>query len=450
MATADVAPTGRSRASRQACRTGPVSLLSPPPGETDAGMLPVMLILASVLFNALLAIINAHVVQLNMNVVAGSEFLIVLVAQATAFKHYNQQMLPWYGAMVFIVGFAIIRGSYLGYFEPKYVRDVVLIPTFILLGMTVPFHRVKSAVTILHVVVVGGVLFEAVFTSAYADLFDVRQYYIATRDFTATAFWDTTSDLFVSATRPDVRFFNFVDLHRISSVFLEPVSLGNYVIIITTFLCANFNRFSLRYCAFLIAGTAIALIGCDGRLAATCSAIIVLVTLVAPKLPPKTPLIYLPAIVIGTFLFSSVAHPDALADNFSGRVAYCAHLLGSYEIVDWLGLSDHFVGPAADSGIAYVIATQSVVGLALFWVLLNFEADERRPEQIRFTHGLCTYIALTMTISYSLFSIKTAALLWFIHGALQRREVRVASPATNERPRASRRGWSEVLVSPQP
>jgi len=424
--------------------TAPASSIEP-----DAGWMPVVLVLLSVLFNAMLAIINAHVVQLNMSVVAGTEFMIVLAAQVTAFRNYRAQMLPWYGMMTFIVAFAILRGSYLGHFEPKYIRDVMLIPTFVLLGMTVPFRRVKTGITILHVVVVAGVLFEALFTSAYAGLFDVRQYYIATRAFEATAFWDTTSDLFVSATRPEARFFNFIDLHRVSSVFLEPVSLGNYVIILTTFLCANFSKFSIRYRAFLLAGIVIALVGCDGRLAAICSTIIVLGTLVAPRLPPKITVLYLPAIVIGAFVFVFTTYPDAHQDNFSGRVAYCVNLLANYDVADWLGLSDHFIARASDSGIAYIVATQSVIGVALFWVLLNFEADDRWPSQIKFTQGLCTYIALTMLVSYSLFSIKTAALLWFIHGSLQRREVRALHPAAPERRRAGASDRTDTLA-PQP
>jgi hypothetical protein len=38
-------------------------------------------------------------------------------------------------------------------------------------------------------------------------------------------------------------------------------------------------------------------------------------------------------------------------------------------------------------------------------------ADERRIEQVSFLHALCLYIVLTMLVNFSLFSIKTAALL---------------------------------------
>jgi hypothetical protein len=112
-------------------------------------------------------------------------------------------------------------------------------------------------------------------------------------------------------------------------------------------------------------------------------------------------------------------HPNALEDNFTGRLAYCVDLLGRYDIWEWFGNSDRLVGPAADSGIAYTITTQSIVGLTAFWLFFVLNAEQRTTEQIKYLHGVCVYIALTMLVSYSLFSIKTAALLWFIHGSFQ-------------------------------
>lgn len=396
----------------------------------------------------MLSIINAHVVHLTMDSVVATELSIVVAAQVTVLWNYRVQMLPWYVMIAFVLAFAVLRGSFLGHFEPKFVRDVLLIPTFLLLGMTTSLRRLTMMIAILHVIVVAGVLFEAFFTQSYSDLFEVRQYYIATRSFEETAFWDTSSDLFVSATRPAERFFSFIDLHRVSSVFLEPVSLGNYVVIITAFLCANYRNLSPRLRAFLLIGNVIALIACDGRLAAVSSVIIVLAALVAPRLPQKSELLYLPVAVAVAFLFVFTAHP-VVGDNFSGRLAYCVNLLTRYDIADWLGMSDRFVGLAADSGIAYTIATQSFVGVALFWLLLVMDAQERKPEQIKFIHGLCIYIALTMLVSFALFSIKTAALLWFIYGSLQRSAVPKAAAEVGVG-RELRRSRLRRDFSPQP
>jgi putative polymerase len=406
------------------------------PAVADAGSLPIVLVLFAVLFNAGLAIINAHVTPISANAVIGMEVSIVLAAHAIILWHYRSQMLPWYGMIVVIVLFSLERALVVGQFDPKFARDVLLIPTFVLLGMTTPPRRLTTLIVALHIIVVGGVLFEACFTQAYSDLFDVRQYYVATRPFEDTDFWNRSSDLFVSATRPGERFFSFVDLHRTSSVFLEPVSLGNYVIIITAFLCANYRHLTLKVLTFLLLGNLIALVGCDGRLATVSSMIVVLVTLVATRLPPKSALLYLPAVLVGALIIFAIHHEsiDGAYDDFSGRVAYGVDLLTRFDIFEWFGNSNRLVGPAADSGIAYTITTQSIFGLMAFWVFLVLNAAERTPEQIKYLHALCVFIVLTLLVSYSLFSIKTAALLWFIHGSFQMS----AMPRTSAVVRASR------------
>jgi len=210
---------------------------------------------------------------------------------------------------------------------------------------------------------------------------------------------------------------------------LEPVSLGNYVVIITAFICAFYRQLSLKVLAFLIIGNVIALIGCDGRFAAVTSALIIGATLVAPWLPRRFPLLYLPLVLVGAIALVLIVHPDWTQDNFPGRVAYGVEMLRQFEVWEWFGNSDRLVGPAADSGVAYTITTQSIIGLAAFWIFLVFNAEERTPDQIKYLHALCLYIALTMLVSYSLYSIKTAALLWFIYGSVQMASARKEAPA---------------------
>jgi putative polymerase len=388
-------------------------------GGIGTGTLPLLIVFSAVLFNAGLAIINAHVMPLSASAVIGFEVLIVAAAHAVILANYRPQMLPWYGVIVVIILFSLGRGIAIGNFDPKFVRDALLIPTFVLLGMTTHPRRLTLLIVAVHVVVVGGVLFEAAFPEAYSSLFDVRQYYIATRAFDAADFWDSSSDLFVSATRPDARFFSFVDLHRLSSVLLEPVSLGNYVVVTIAFLCANYAHMGRRTILFLSLGSLIALIGCDGRLAAVSSAIVILVALLAPLLPRKSALLYLPIAVLCAVGFVVLLHPDATSDSFAGRLAYGVELLARYELWEWFGMSNRLIDQAGDSGIAYTIATQSIIGLIAFWFFLVLSAKEKTPRQIRYLHSLCIYLALSMLVSYSLFSIKTAALLWFIHGSFQ-------------------------------
>jgi putative polymerase len=110
-------------------------------------------------------------------------------------------------------------------------------------------------------------------------------------------------------------------------------------------------------------------------------------------------------------------------DDFSGRIPFTADLLSRFDLQDFLGISDHYMKSAVDSGLAYFIITQSIIGLCAVWLFLVYASSEARMEQVRYNHALCLYMSLLLMVSYALFTIKTAALLWFIHGCLQRKQM---------------------------
>jgi putative polymerase len=262
----------------------------------------------------------------------------------------------------------------------------------------------------------------------------VQDYYINTRGYAADNFWNKQSDLFVSATRPDSRMFSFIDLHRLSSVFLEPVSLGNYCIVITAFVCARFHQLGTATRLFLIIGTLVALLGCDGRLAALASVLIIVAALMASRLPPYSAALYLPATTAAVFVVVLAAGLEAGSDDFAGRLAHTVELIERFTLTEFLGLTDDRVllSQSVDSGLAYLILTQSVFGVALVWGFIALVSAERTHSQIRFKHAACIYLSLTMMISFAFLSIKTAALLWFVHGVLQKQQAE-AGPRLHRR-----------------
>jgi putative polymerase len=382
-------------------------------------LLPGFLVVAAVTFNAVLAIINAHVMPLGSAHVIAAEALLVTAVHVVALANYRQEMTPWYALIVILVFIAVGRSLFFGQIEPKYLRDVLLIPTFIILGLTFDERRLTTVVVSVHTLVLAVLVLEAAATSAYSDLFRIQDYYINTRGYDVHNFWNRSSDLYVSAVRPDSRTFDFVDLHRLSSIFLEPVSLGNYCIIIVAFLCTRYRMLGLFTRWFLILGTFLALIGCDGRLAAASSIFIVAAAFVAPRLPRWSALIYLPAATIVAYTLVWFGGFHGGPDNFTGRVAHTVDLLQSYDLVEFLGMSDRYLDQAVDSGLAYLITTQSILGTAILWVFIICGSFDKTREQIRYTHAICIYLAMTLMVSFAFLSIKTAALLWFIHGVLQ-------------------------------
>ena len=105
--------------------------------------------------------------------------------------------------------------------------------------------------------------------------FNPKDYYIATRGISFDEFTNADSDLYISATRPEERFFPFFGLHRISSLFIEPVSLGNYVVTVTAFIAAFWRSIGGWTKTFLILSNLLFLIASDGRFAFASSLLVV-------------------------------------------------------------------------------------------------------------------------------------------------------------------------------
>jgi putative polymerase len=345
-----------------------------------------------------------------------------------ALANYKPQMAPWYVLLGFLATFAVLRSLFMGGVEAKYLRDVMLIPIFVVLGMTFDERNLTRFLVALHAVVLAVMLLEAFDVETYTNLFGIQSYYINTRGYSDEDFWNKESELFVSAVR-DERFLGFIDLPRLSSVFLEPVSLGNYCIIMLAFTFARFPDLSWRNRLFLGLGSLAMLIGSDSRLATASSIAILAVVVLAPRLPRGSAVFYLPVALLAAFVIVDTAGLRAGMDDFPGRVAYTVDLLRQYDLQDFVGLSDHFLSKSVDSGFAYLVTTQSILGVAAIWLFIALAPAEERADQIRFTHAACLFIALTMLVSYSFVSIKTAALLWFIQGSLQSRQSRQPSVA---------------------
>jgi putative polymerase len=385
--------------------------------ETAAGVL----LLAAIVFNPLLAIVNAQMTLLSPAMVIAFEVLIVACAHALALLHFRARMIPWYALIALLLAFALFRSAAVGILDPKYLRDVLLIPTFILLGMTFPRERLPGLIVSIHLLVLAVLVMEGVSPEAYADLFNIKSYYIQTRGYTEEGFWNAGSSLYVSAARPDERFFAFVNFHRMSSIFLEPVSLGNYCIIIVSYVLASWRDLGRWQRIFLLGGTAALLIGCDGRLAAIACLFIAAASLFAPRLPPRITVLFAPAVLVAAIAAVSFLDLRSGADNFSGRLAHTVDLLRHYGPAEFLGISDAFLSRAVDSGLAYLITTQSVFGAAIIWLFITLFISEHSRESIVFKTAVALYLSLSMLVSFSFLSIKTAALLWFIAGAMQPR-----------------------------
>ncbi len=384
----------------------------------NVSYLPLILVVAAVLFNPALAIVNGSVMGLSSKHIILSEIMIVGLAQYYALTNLRREMLPWFFFMAVVGVFTVLRMAVTGEVEVKYFRDVLLIQTFIVLGMTTTPQRGKQAFMLICAFVVAGIFFEAVALKSYSNLFEIKQFYINTRGLVSDDFTTKGSNLYVSATRPGARTMPFFGLHRLSSIFLESVSLGNFMIISLCFTLAFWPMLGKKERIFMVFATLLALFASDGRLALFGASIILAISFFARFLPRNISLFILPVLILVTVLAVQGIGLYSGRDDFAGRLSYTIELLISMDFMDYMGLSNRLIETSADSGIVYLIITQSIVIVTLLWILIVTELKEQSPMQRHYKNGVTTYIALTMLVSFSFVSIKTAAPLWFIYGVL--------------------------------
>lgn len=134
---------------------------------------PALIVIGAVIFNALLAVVNGHLVPLTQFMVIATEMMLVLAAHLTAFMNYQPQMKRWYVLIGILFGIAVIRGLIMEDFDPKLFRDVLLIPTFILLGITFKPRGLPTLIVMLVGIDAAFMLLEAVSTMAYAWAFKI-------------------------------------------------------------------------------------------------------------------------------------------------------------------------------------------------------------------------------------------------------------------------------------
>ncbi|MBS0270911.1 MAG: hypothetical protein JSS54_18305, partial [Proteobacteria bacterium] len=193
------------------------------------------MMIVTLLFNAVLAVINARVMPVTTGEVIAAELTIFFFSTLLLVLTLGPHDRPWLVLMLSFVGLGLIISLFRDELAAKNIRDVLSIPVFLMLGLRYSRNPVSLFLK-LHILIVIFAVLEVSNPDLFSDIFDVRSYYINSRNYASDDFWNSDSSLFISATRPGERFFSFIDIHRVSSIFLEPVSLGNYVCVIVILL----------------------------------------------------------------------------------------------------------------------------------------------------------------------------------------------------------------------
>lgn len=393
------------------------------------------ILFAAIAFNSALAIINAHILALSQTHVIIAEATIIASAAGLVTASWRSAMVPWAILIgVLSVTYLLSAVAQSGALDAKIYRDILIAPVFILLGVVFARRSISNLLCFLQSIVILFVILEIAAVETYSKLFNISSYYINTRGFQAHHFWMADTTLFPSAVRPDERFLvGLLDNHRLSSFFLEPVSLGNYCVIVTAATVALWQEISCRRKMFLLASTFVLLIGSDGRFATVTCMLLIIGCFVFTHLPRRTHVAFVPLVLITALITGVTFDLSAETDDFGGRVAKSVALFTALSpaayLGDWSELYRY-----VDSGFAYLIASQSLLGATVFCFFIGLIPRMKDRSEIIFVNATWSYVSLSLLVSYSFFSIKTGALLWFVYGYMYVRGLQAAALARRAKP----------------
>jgi len=383
---------------------------------------PALAILAATLFNAGLCFLNTMVGGVGNSAAIGCEIVIimsVLIYVAPTITY--SRLLAIGAAVLFLISLAGIRALLGGGVDIKPVRDLLIPIAFFMLGaFASDLRQADRIVAALVAVVIAVGAFEYLFPDLFTRIFNVAGFYIE-RGTMAASQAQQSSDLFVSGMRPEGAtggrgLFPVLGNHRVSSIFLEPISAGNFGIVVFIWALTR-SLMERRVAVALFVCAAVIIVMADSRFGANFCAFALVLALL-PAAVRRVVVAVLPAAaLVGLLVLPDLLSTRYGVDNgFIGRIILSGTILERFDTLNWLALSTPgFI--TSDSGYAYALGGFGIVGIAVFWAALMLLKGADGPFYL-IRDLAAAYFAVLLCISNSPFTIKTGALLWFLVGVV--------------------------------
>jgi putative polymerase len=390
------------------------------------------IVMGAALYQLGLCFVHTHLFPMRTSIVALSEFVLYtgcLYVLARRVQLEFIAVLALVAAYLFFM--ALMRGS----LDFKGFRDILIIVLFYWVGRTVGTMEMADRVlkTVIVLVLLVG-FFELCFVNQYSRVFNVFSYYVNQGGLAGATNWAGNS-LALNGMRPEgigrTILPGLLGNHRVSSIFLEPVSLGNFSVIVAAWGLSK-PREEWRQMMFYLCMSAIMITLADSRYGLLTVACLVIMRMIFVG-RMHTLAILLPAICVGLLLGIAAFVNGDHADNMVGRLYLTGATLmrfGPKEIVGLSGFNFNF----GDMGYAVVLTRFGLLFFTACWIgfwLIRMQ-DERG---VRFRSYIALYASLILSVSgTSLFALKTAGILWFLVGCCamhqrQRAAAETSAPA---------------------
>ncbi len=380
--------------------------------------LAVLVVIATVVYQAVLCAVHTHVFPASRALVGIAELTIMMASLPLMFRRLLPHVIVFAaltGAMLCLL--VLLRGS----IDVKAFRDLMIPLWFYWLGRNVgdPALADRMLKGIIALILAFGV-FELVAVDRFTDLFDIFSYYVSIGNLQPVTDYVRESRLQLSGIRPEeigrTLLPSLLGQHRVSSLFLEPVSLGNFATVLAAWGLAR-NRDELGQMLFFLAAAVVLIVLADSRFALISVALLAVLRFLLHGRGHYL-MALLPFLIIAGLVYMGLNMQGVYGDNYLGRLVISGRSLVGFDVTTLLGFARG--GWYADEGYAYVLYTFGVVLAAALWLALWLipMPDERGN---RFRCYVTVYIALILCVSgTSLFALKSAGVLWFLFGCMLR------------------------------
>ncbi|WP_154660720.1 polysaccharide biosynthesis protein GumE [Marinobacter nanhaiticus] len=358
-----------------------------------------------------------------------SEFLILVACLPLLIP----RVLP--GVMIlaaFSGAFLCLQALLRGGLDLKAFRDLLIPLCFYWAGRNVGSPaQADKALRIIVGVVLFFAFFELLALDVYTRIFNIFSYYVSTGSLEEITEYQRDSRLQMNGIRPPgigrTLLPGLLDSHRVSSVFLEPVSLGNFATIVAAWGLAK-DKSQLRDTLIFVGAAVVLIVLADSRFALLSVSFLLFARFAlvgwANYLPFLMPIGILAMLVAIGMFWNGV-----YGDDYIGRLASSGRSLVEFNVANLLGFGHN--GGFPDQGYAYSFSKFGLVLVMVLWFvfwLIPAPDDQAR----RFRCYIGVYASLILCVSgSSLFALKTAGVVWFLFGIVMRDPARL--PETSEK-----------------
>ena len=382
-----------------------------------------LLVLLCIFYNPLLAIINGNLFSIGRSIAVATEVLLIcslfVMIVHQGFK--RSDTLP-VGLLIVFVFTSLLITLFNSSLFIDAIRNILIISVFTMVGLRISETSLHTIFLVVALCVLFFLIIEIFSIKSYVTIFQPASYYANTRGQAVSEFNEL--GIFNAAMSFSGRFtFGVFNTPRTSSLFLEQVSIGNFASILSIYLMVFWDNIDKKRSYFYICLILLILLSSVSRAATAMSLLMLLGYWFAPKLPKYSSILIIPVILLISSIMVSTytASYSTYGDTFVGRVILGMGDLFNLEFSEYFGFNSAILNRLWDSGFAYLVVSGTIFGALALWLYAAFIIPQNSPRALRSAFGINAYLFLSIVVSgNSIYSIKTATLLWLIVGLVCR------------------------------